>query len=190
MAKTIQDAKMQIKYSTITGVVPTIPGNDDHTTTGAGAWLSTDVYIGEFFLNVFDNILWTRTNSGIIKIPIINGLTPIGAANRYLSVNESGTELEYRILNPIINTTVNMLLNRFMFTVLVDATDGNKIITLPPSATFTNHVYNIKKIDPTTNTVTIQANGTEFIDDENTKILFSQWDSGTIHCNGTNWFRI
>ena len=58
--------------------------------------------------------------------------------------------------------------------------------------TFVNrlHIYNIKKIDSTTNTVTIQADGIELIDDENTKVLNFQFESGTIQSDGTKWYRL
>ena len=50
------------KYSTIPGVTPTIPPSQDH---GDGTWSDTDLYIGEFFMNVSDNLLWYRTIDGI-----------------------------------------------------------------------------------------------------------------------------
>ena len=54
-----------MKYSTITGVVPTIPLSADHND---GTWLPTDIYIGEVFVNSADDLTWIRTESGIIPL--------------------------------------------------------------------------------------------------------------------------
>lgn len=59
----IQDSRIQLKYTTITGVVPTIPLTDDHTD---GTWLPTDLYIGEVFLNAADNLGWWRSETGLV----------------------------------------------------------------------------------------------------------------------------
>jgi hypothetical protein len=59
------NARLQIKYTTIAGQVPTIPSTNDHND---GTWNSTDIYIGEFFLNSEDNLLWVRTLDGILPV--------------------------------------------------------------------------------------------------------------------------
>ena len=53
------------KYSTISGLEPTIPPSQDHTD---GTWSDTDLYIGELFINTFDNKIWMRTEDGIHQI--------------------------------------------------------------------------------------------------------------------------
>lgn len=67
MSLIIQDSKMIQKYSTIPGVIPTIPvsGSTDHTD---GTWIDTDIYEGEFFSNIPDNKLWYRFSSGIVQL--------------------------------------------------------------------------------------------------------------------------
>jgi len=57
--------RMILKVSSITNDVATIPTTNDHTD---GSWLSTDIYIGELFLNVADDILQTRTDAGIVEV--------------------------------------------------------------------------------------------------------------------------
>ena len=59
------NARLQIKYTTIAGQVPTIPSTNDHND---GTWNPTDIYIGEFFLNSEDDILWVRTLDGILAV--------------------------------------------------------------------------------------------------------------------------
>lgn len=68
MAKTIEFKRRLLKRSTISGEYPTIPGSNDHTD---GTWLDTDIYEGELFYNVPDNILYTREDTNII---VINGI--------------------------------------------------------------------------------------------------------------------
>jgi hypothetical protein len=59
------NARLQIKYSTLTGQVPSIPSTNDHND---GTWNPTDIYIGEYFLNAYDDLLWVRTLNGILPI--------------------------------------------------------------------------------------------------------------------------
>lgn len=61
----IEFKRMILKISDIASEVATIPLSEDHTD---GSWLTTDIYEGELFLNVVDNILQTRTESGIITL--------------------------------------------------------------------------------------------------------------------------
>ena len=66
----IQDSRLQLKYSTISGVVPTIPLTYDHTD---GTWLPTDIYIGEVFFNVADNLAWWRSETGVVPFGATGG---------------------------------------------------------------------------------------------------------------------
>ena len=59
------NARIIVKQSADAGVVPTIPGSDDYTD---GTWTTTDLNIGEAFLNIADNILYYRTNGGIVSV--------------------------------------------------------------------------------------------------------------------------
>lgn len=70
---------------------------------------------------------------------------------------------------------------------LVDATAGNRTITLI-SAAATPNQYTIKKTDSSGNTVTIAAAGSETIDGASTKVLSSQWDKATVVPSGGNWY--
>lgn len=51
--------------SDISGVVPTVPTAPDHTHP---SWLVTDIYLGEIFVNVADDRVFTRTINGIVEI--------------------------------------------------------------------------------------------------------------------------
>lgn len=64
MIKT-QFSKIKIKRSSITGVVPTLGATTDHTD---GTWTGTDIYPGEFFINLADNKIWYGGISGIVEV--------------------------------------------------------------------------------------------------------------------------
>jgi hypothetical protein len=70
--------------------------------------------------------------------------------------------------------------------VLMDASGGARIVTLPAAATCTNRVYYIKKVDTSNNTVTVTPNGAETIDGAATVVL-SFKESVTIVSDGTGW---
>lgn len=70
-------------------------------------------------------------------------------------------------------------------TVLCDCTSNAITINLPAAASSTRKIYTIKKIDATGNAVDF---GSANIDGSTSRTLSSQWESITIHCNGTAWF--
>lgn len=81
------------------------------------------------------------------------------------------------------NTTIND------YTILADATGGAFSINLLAAASVPGIIYNIKKIDNTTiNAVTVQANGGELIDGQNTQILTDQYTNIEIQSDGTSWW--
>jgi len=45
--------------------IATIPASSDHTD---GTWISTDLYIGEFYMNTTNGKIYTRTTSGISEV--------------------------------------------------------------------------------------------------------------------------
>jgi len=74
------------------------------------------------------------------------------------------------------------------YTVLVDATSGAITVNLPSASTAGEVVLNIKKIDATSNNVTIDPASTETIDGVATYVLKKQWNSVSLQCNGVSWF--
>jgi len=94
----------------------------------------------------------------------------------------------------IVTKTSNYTATNNNYTILVDATGGNVTITLPAAAlaynsvTGVGQVLNIKKIDSSGNSVTIDGNGAETIDGATTVATTTQWTSYTLQSNGTAWF--
>lgn len=100
---------------------------------------------------------------------------------------------------PVINTSVVPILlfssdstaPTYNATLLVDATSGALIITLPPALTAPSTSLSIKKIDSTQNTVTIKADGSELIwnvTGSNTLVITSQGTAFSIQSNTVSWY--
>lgn len=94
------------------------------------------------------------------------------------------------ILFKSIRTNTSTTNNVFSgdFTILEDATTGNITVNLPPAATNKGRILNIKKVDSTGNTVTIDANASERIDGALTQVISTQYTSLQIQCDGSNWY--
>ncbi len=76
---TIQQGRLITKRSAIPGTVPTVPAVDDIET-----FTPTDIFKGELFYNIPDNILYTRDNTGIV---IVGG----GSGPTYVYYTENTT---------------------------------------------------------------------------------------------------
>jgi len=82
------------------------------------------------------------------------------------------------------------------FTIEADASGGNITINLPTAAsqfdgaTHVGTIYNIKKIDPTGNIVTVQPQGTDTIDELANVAISAQDVSITVQSDGTKWVRL
>lgn len=86
--------------------------------------------------------------------------------------------------------TINQTLSPSTQFVWVNALAGNVIITLPAAADNIRTLYTIKKIDSSGHSVTIDANGNETIDGEQTIVLNLQYAYITIISDGDEWFII
>ena len=93
----INNSRVQFKFSTISGVTPTIAPSTDFTD---GTWLDTDLYVGEFFLNAADNMMWIRTLTGIV--PITSGSTSIDIS---AFVNKTGDTMSGNLYLPALSAT-------------------------------------------------------------------------------------
>jgi hypothetical protein len=72
--------------------------------------------------------------------------------------------------------------------ILVDASTGAITITLPTPSAGAEVI--VKKIDSTTNSVTIAQSGTESIDGAASQTLNTQWEAIHVISDGTNWYII
>jgi hypothetical protein len=65
-----EDVRIIVKYSSFPGETPTIPNSANHED---GTWLPTDLYVGEMFINAFDNKAWVRGIGGIFPLGATGG---------------------------------------------------------------------------------------------------------------------
>lgn len=108
-----------------------------------------------------------QTNSADLTV---SGNQTIGGSNTYKVVSKTAN---YTAANESV--------------ILVDASSGSVTINLPAASGLSGREYTIKKIDSSTNIVTVDANGGETIDGILTKLLYTENESVTIICDGTNW---
>lgn len=109
--------------------------------------------------------------------------------NTGITVGDSD-EVEGAIIVPaVVTVTGNTTLTVANVVVLCDASSGSLTITLPAAATKVG-LYYIKKIDSSGNTVTIDGNGSETIDDALTVVISIQYESKTLAPDGSNWYII
>jgi hypothetical protein len=72
--------------------------------------------------------------------------------------------------------------------VIADASGGAFTITLPTAVGIDGKVYRVKKIDSSSNTVTVDADGSETIDGGTTATIATQYEAITIVSDGTEWW--
>lgn len=71
-------SRILIKRSTTPGELPTVPVSNDHTD---GTWVPTDIYEGEIFINIPDDKVYTRVDSGIVLIAKFSDITAANVGN-------------------------------------------------------------------------------------------------------------
>ena len=72
--------------------------------------------------------------------------------------------------------------------ILADATSGAITINLPAAVGISGRIYTIKKIDSSSNAITIDGYGAELIDGAaNNNEIDTQYDLLTLECDGTGW---
>jgi hypothetical protein len=117
------------------------------------------------------------------ELTISTGLAVDGSGNLTASGGGGGS-------TAITTKTANYTTTNADHTILVDATSGNITVTLVAVSGNSGLIHVIKKIDSSTNTVTIDGNASETIDGALTQVLTGQWQSIEIHTNATSWYII
>jgi len=72
--------------------------------------------------------------------------------------------------------------------ILADAVGAPFAITLPLASSASGYRFFVKKIDSTTNAVTLTRSGSDTIDGSTTAAISVQYTSLSVLSNGTNWF--
>jgi len=136
----------------------------------------------------------TVTSSGDLTL----GGTLTGTAGAYDATSWNGDnapptkdavrdKIEAMSLVTFATKTADYTLDPADSVILVNAASGNVTITFPAAAGATGKAYTIKRIDSSSNTVTLDPNASETIDGNTTIIFGSQWDSLSVFSDGSNW---
>ena len=110
MSDKIEYSRIILKRTTDPGITPTIP-----TGTTLDTFTPTDLFVGELFLNAADDLMWIRTDNGIVPISLSGstGSTPTLAQvlnSGNVSFNDivitSGNTIQYQGINTGSTTTI------------------------------------------------------------------------------------
>lgn len=76
------------------------------------------------------------------------------------------------------------------YAIFADATSGAITVNLPAVAASSGRQLEVKKVDASGNAVTLDGNSSETIDGATTLAIATQYQSYTVHCDGTAWWVI
>lgn len=110
----------------------------------------------------------------------------VGQASKYVKVNPGETGLIFDTY-PLRSQNVATIAGQNDYTILIDASLGNLVVTLPSSLTFPRIIYNIKKIDSSAFTVTVTPILAQTIDGAANYVLTVPNQSVTIQSDNANW---
>lgn len=113
-----------------------------------------------------------------------------GSSGTPSSSNPFATSADPRISVAPTTKTADYTITLADGAVLVDATGGAVVLTLPAAASASRRTFIAKKIDATANAMTLDGNGAETIDGAATKATTTQWVSFSVYSNGTAWFLV
>lgn len=124
------------------------------------------------------------TTDGTIAV-LIDGSQQVGIGT--ITPN-SDLDVDGSISLSITSVATTTMLDATHYTVLVDTSASPITINLPAVSGITGRVYHIKKTDNSANSVIINANGAEEIDDSTTATLTNQFESISIQSDENSWW--
>lgn len=104
--------------------------------------------------------------------------------NYAADIDIPSAEIDFSTTTVTANATLTDISG--LVTILADATSGNITVTLP-TAVSNNAAFNVKKIDTSTNTVTIEAYSTETIDGALNVTIYDDDDFVQVQSDNSNW---
>ncbi len=115
-----------------------------------------------------------------------DGLTTGGTTPVYPTLRSNPISLVGPLGRPSRNVSTDVTLGERDSRLNVDASGAARTITLPPVSGLLRE-HTITKSDSSTNTVTVDGNGTETIDGQLTVVLTLQYESVTLQTDGSAW---
>jgi len=148
-------------------------------------------------VSIGQNGIWIRGSYKLVITDSNDNIVPGGTIdniNEYDQRDWTGLLATIADLNSTIttalskNTTYTVAIDDRNKTILADATSSSFTINLPTAVSAGNKFrINIKKVDTSTNTVTIDPAGSETIDGRSTYILYDYNDTIRLQSDGSNW---
>jgi len=193
MSKVEKYSRVIIKRNTVPGDVPTIPAlgssHDDHTLLPA--WRTTDIYIGEFFLNEVDENVWMRVGENTIKQ--LYFIEDSGLTNDFLTDDT----LYFDSSNDTLYTKNIQIGFQTIYTDYTGTTTDSNIIFFSgsstlnyylPSATGTNRNIKIVCVGSVVN---VNLYNSDILNGSNSTVVLNQYDKLDIvdYSEGV-WFRV
>lgn len=169
-------ADSKIKTSVYVGNGVVVIGTD----AGGRIWRSTDygliwTDLGAVTPNAFQHDTLTYLGNGIV----VAGDSAGGIVRSEVAYKTDECVAQ-NIEKPVRTITASQTLSIGDSTIIADATGGAFTISLPSATASIGHVFNIKKVDATFNTVTIDAAGVQTIDGSFTYNLNIQYQGISI----------
>ena len=154
------------------------------STTPVSGYLKADD--DRFYIYTLSNSDFRLGTNSITTRLVITG------AKGYVGINTASPNSQLQVNGSL--ALISRYVNWSPFTVggvdyyiRADCRNGNMMINLPDAKGKVGRIYIFKKIDSSSNTVTINAFNFQTVDGAPTKVLSSRWDYVQIICTGTNW---
>lgn len=126
-------------------------------------------------------------DSGVI-ITDSNEMTIPSALNVLGDTTLRGVFIEGGVVASVTTQTTTYSITFEDYVILCDASSGAFSVTLPTAGSNTGRIYYIKKIDSSSNAVTVDGNGSETIDDGTTASITIQYEVITVQSDGSQWY--
>lgn len=142
---------------------------------------------GNWQLIQVDKLTGTRTNQ--TSAPAGNYLSVVATDSTLSGDGTSGNPLSVTgvAVNIVETTAITYNASITDGFIKADCTSNAITVNLPTAVGNDGSVLDIKKVDSTTNTVTVETNSTETIDGSDGIEIINQYDNYTILSDGSNW---
>ena len=170
---------------------------DETGTAGSLVFSSNPIIVSPVITNIAPAADFTLTQNAVTPFKSVNtgavantlalnaGNVGIGTSSPTSTLQVKGS-VTFSIVTKVYTDSPYTILATD-YTILADATGGAITVTLPTAVGIPGRTYVIKKIDSSTNAVTIGTTSSQHIDANTTKALYQQYNSYTVQSDGANW---
>jgi hypothetical protein len=133
--------------------------------------------------------MYVATASSTVTRQGVGGNGQVLTANSGSATGVTWSDLPATNNHTVVVKNVNYTITTTDEVVLVNASSGSLLMTLPTAVGNTN-LYRIKKTDSSANTVTVGTTASQAIDGGATAVIHAQYASISVVSDGANWFII